>query len=90
MLCARLGVDQRRLRDGSFPSGSMFWCRAGALATFSSLTVGDFEPEDGQIDGTLAHAVERIVTLAAEANGYTTSRWPPEGKPQDPYPFASG
>jgi lipopolysaccharide biosynthesis protein len=88
-LCARLGVDPRRLHDGSFPSGSMFWCRAGALAAFSSLTVEDFEPERGQIDGTLAHAVERTITLAADAAGYTTSSWPPDGRPQDPYPFAS-
>ena len=33
----------------------------------------DFEPEEGQIDVTLAHALERIVTVVAAKRGYRLS-----------------
>jgi lipopolysaccharide biosynthesis protein len=34
-----------------------------------SLTLDDFEPEEGQVDATLAHAIERALTLSAAAVG---------------------
>lgn len=59
-----------------FPSGSMFWCRTDALKTLLALPLDfkDFEAEAGQIDGTLAHAVERIFLLAVEGSGYTWAK----------------
>jgi lipopolysaccharide biosynthesis protein len=55
-----------------FPAGSMFWFRVAALAGLDDfiLAEDDFEPECGQTDGTLAHAVERLVALFAEQRGY--------------------
>ena len=40
----------------------MFWCRVDFLLPLlnSGLKPSDFESERGQVDGTAAHAVERI------------------------------
>ncbi|TRM54257.1 hypothetical protein YH64_003705 [Achromobacter sp. LC458] len=58
------------------PSGSMFWCRTDALAKLldQNLQFSDFDDEAGQIDGTLAHAIERAFLYAVEANGYTWAK----------------
>jgi lipopolysaccharide biosynthesis protein len=56
-----------------FFEGSMFWVRPAALAALTSLqlTANDYEPEAGQLDGALHHALERMFTLAAWRGGYT-------------------
>ena len=55
-----------------FFEGSMFWVRPAALSTLRSLslTPEDFEPELGQTDGALHHAVERMFTMATWAGGF--------------------
>ena len=57
-----------------FPAGSMYWFRVDALRGFENLALvdDDFELEMGQRDGTLAHAMERLVSLYALQNGYRT------------------
>jgi lipopolysaccharide biosynthesis protein len=73
-LATRLGIPQPSLEDDSFIAGSMFWVRLDALRPIldAHLGVWEFEEEAGQVDGTLAHAIERIIGLAATAAGYTT------------------
>lgn len=67
-----LEIDPETILDYSFFAGTMFIARTRALEPL--LTVGiadhDFEEEDGQTDGTLAHAIERVITLCVFAGGY--------------------
>jgi lipopolysaccharide biosynthesis protein len=93
-LCSLLGIPQPDAETDRFVAGSMFWCRLGALAPLfdAPLSAGDFNPEAGQVDGTMAHAVERVVTLVVAQGGFdmTTAAEligedpPPEG----PYAYA--
>lgn len=55
-----------------FASGSMFWVRLEALRPLldAHLQASEFEPENGQIDGTLAHAIERFTGMAVTEAGY--------------------
>lgn len=51
-----------------FPEGFMFWARGNALQEFLKLplTYNDFPPEPIGNDGTIAHALERLILLFAE------------------------
>ncbi|MBX3491409.1 MAG: hypothetical protein KF899_00455 [Parvibaculum sp.] len=70
-LARRLGLTARDVTHGSFFAGSMFVSRVAALAPLMSLAIGDddFELEAGQLDGTLAHAIERGLALSVVASG---------------------
>lgn len=63
-------IDNRHLIE--FPAGSMFWFKPKALAPLldSGLTFDDFPDECGQVDGTLAHAIERAFLFIVEASGF--------------------
>ena len=49
-----------------FPAGTMFWCKPQALKPILQwgLSWKDFEEEAGQVDGTLAHSVERLIGIS--------------------------
>lgn len=70
-LTARLGIDPVRMQKDDFVSGSMFWVRLAALRPLLDAHLDDweFETEAAQLDGTFAHAIERIFTLCARAEG---------------------
>lgn len=62
----RLGLEQIKLdQTFSFPAGSMFWCKPSMLQPFVDLGLSwtSFDREAGQIDGTLAHSLERLIGL---------------------------
>lgn len=57
--------------DLCFPAGSMFWGRTEVLRPLVdlALTPDDFPPEAGQVDGTLAHTLERLVGVSCLNQG---------------------
>lgn len=55
-----------------FPVGSMFWARSAAIRPLLDLDLPQtaFPPEAGQVDGTLAHAIERMLGVSCRATGH--------------------
>ena len=55
-----------------YPVGSFFWAKTEAIRPIFDLklTYQDFDEEKGQIDGTLAHALERVVAFVTRHRGY--------------------
>ena len=74
LLAARMGVALQPDRALDFPSGSMFWARTAALRPLLDLNLRfeDFPEENGKLDTTPAHAIERLYLFVCEKAGY---RW---------------
>ncbi len=55
-----------------FPLGTMFWARPAALEPLWALGLGtaDFPPEPLAYDGTMLHAIERLLPAVCEATGH--------------------
>ena len=55
-----------------FVFASMFWARSSALKPLCALqlSAASFEPESGALDGTTAHAIERLFSIFAMAEGF--------------------
>ncbi|WP_448244553.1 rhamnan synthesis F family protein [Pseudoxanthomonas mexicana] len=70
-LGGRLGIAIEANRYIDFPAGSMFWARVDALRPLYELAlrIEDFPPECGQTDGTLQHAVERLLVAVVRQHG---------------------
>ncbi|UFN48705.1 rhamnan synthesis F family protein [Roseomonas sp. OT10] len=65
------------LEDAYFAAGSMFWFRHEALAGLVDERVTAlFEAEAGQLDGTTAHAMERLFPVVARRRGYVSLAMP--------------
>lgn len=66
-----IGIPELCHEDNQFASGSMFWIRLSAIESLldSTLTESDFENERGQVDGTFAHAVERLFAICTITQG---------------------
>ncbi len=72
-LMQRMGIPLHADDLLEFPSGTMFWARPAALKPLLDLNLQpeDFDEEAGQEDGTLAHAIERVVLRVVEHAGYS-------------------
>lgn len=73
MTLADGAVADADMEDCFLAAGSMFWFRREALAGMAGDAVTAlFEPEDGQLDGTAAHAGERMFPVAARRQGFVS------------------
>lgn len=56
----------------SYPAGSFFWAKTEAVRPIFdlNLTYEDFPEERGQTDGTLAHALERVISFVSIKKGF--------------------
>ncbi len=77
MIAKKAGFEITENKKFEFPSGSMFWFRPLALKSFFDLDFSwdDFDEKD-KVDGTLAHAFERLFLFFADNQGYTTEKVP--------------
>lgn len=71
-LLKRLGM-RIKYGDLQFSAGSMYWVRSFVIQGLRALRLSpeQFEDEAGQIDGTTAHAVERLIGVVTREAGYT-------------------
>jgi glycosyltransferase involved in cell wall biosynthesis len=74
-LAAKMGLDAALPNHFTFPMGTMFWARPSALGPLFDLGLGwaDYPPEPVEIDGTLLHALERLIPFSVQHQGYKFS-----------------
>ncbi|MFC4726833.1 rhamnan synthesis F family protein [Coralloluteibacterium thermophilus] len=77
----RLGVGVAAGSYLDFPAGSMFWARVDALRPLFDLGLetNEFPDEQGQVDGTLQHAIERLLVPVVRSRGYLAGVLPQGG-----------
>lgn len=76
-------VLQENRENYGFFGGTMFWARLDAIEKLLDFPVNRFEREAGQIDGTLAHALERLFCVVPEVEKRLMYELTPGGKMTD-------
>lgn len=74
-----------RQDEFGFFGGTMFWARLDAVQGHFGSGFNDFEPEWGQKDGTLAHALERLFSLFPQVDGRDV--WQLTAQSVEPRPY---
>jgi glycosyltransferase involved in cell wall biosynthesis len=71
-LARRMGIRLPLQPFFDFPVGTMFWARTAALAPLFGLGLAwdDYPQEPVPIDGTILHALERLLPFVARHTGY--------------------
>jgi len=71
-LASRMGIENIDPNHDRFIAGTMFVARSDALKPILALGLrpDEFEPELSQLDGTMAHAVERALAYSAMSAGF--------------------
>ena len=71
------GLTDGDMEGAYFAAGSMFWFRRPALAALADKGLPPlFEPEEGQLDGTMAHGMERLFPVEARRQGFLSVAMP--------------
>lgn len=71
-LASRMNMDIPLQESINFPMGTMFWARTSAIMPLFDLNLqwDEYPEEPAGYDGTILHAIERIVPLIVEKTGY--------------------
>ena len=75
-LFQKMKIQLPPCREPIFPAGNMFWARTKAILPIfeCGLTVNSFHEENRQVEGTLAHCIERCWGCLVKASGYAVLR----------------
>jgi lipopolysaccharide biosynthesis protein len=75
-LATRLGMSSDFPQHFDFPVGGMFWARVPALIPLLELgfTWESYPLEPVPVDGTMLHAIERLLPFVVENQGYTFAK----------------
>lgn len=75
-LAIRLDIDLPDTKHFDFPIGGMFWARPAALRPMidAHFDWEDYPSEPLPIDGTMLHALERLVPFSATDSGFSTAK----------------
>lgn len=75
LLAAKMKLGTELPDAFEFPVGTMFWCRPDALRAIFKLGPSweDYPAEPLPIDGTMLHALERLLPFAVTDAGYRTA-----------------
>jgi len=71
-LSRRIGIDSLPEQFFPFPIGTMFWARPQALKPLFDLRLGwdEYPEEPLPIDGSMLHALERLLPVVVESAGF--------------------
>lgn len=71
-LADKMGIKQQFPHNFNFPVGTMFWARVKALSPLFDLNLGydDYPLEPLPNDGTMLHAIERLLPFIASSENY--------------------
>ena len=75
-LLERMKISGGELHENiNFPVGTMFWARTKALKPLFDLNLdwGDYHREPLPYDGSMLHAIERMLTIIAEQQNFKTA-----------------
>ena len=69
----RMGIQEPLPPFFEFPVGTMFWARSEALVPLLELNLdwSDYPEEPLPKDGTMLHALERLLPFAAAREGFS-------------------
>lgn len=71
ILMSSINCDYDLPNKPVFPVGNMFWAKTEAIfPMFERLNLNLFPKEDGQVNGTIAHCIERVWVYIAKSLGY--------------------
>ena len=71
IIAKKLGIDELP-KEFNFPIGTMFWARKGSLSPLFDLGIkwNEYPNEPIGNDGTILHAIERLIPIIAMKQGY--------------------